>query len=100
MVNDWRGPSSTPLAWFTLAAASAVRKSSRLIPYEASEVGFARIRTAGFCPPLMETSPTPGSWEIFCASAVSARSSTLESAKVSEVRASVRMGESAGFTLL
>src|SRR5205807_114961 len=23
------------------------------------------MRTAGFCPPLMVTNPTPGSWEIF-----------------------------------
>ena len=37
------------------------------------------MRTAGFCPPLMLTSPTPGSCEIFCASRVSARSSTFDS---------------------
>ena len=35
------------------------------------------MRTAGFCPPLIDTRPTPGNCEIFCASVVSARSSTL-----------------------
>ena len=39
------------------------------------------MRTAGFCPPLMLTRPTPGSCEIFCASLVSARSSTFGSGK-------------------
>ena len=48
----------------------------------ASAVGFAWMRTAGFCPPLMLTSPTPGSCEIFCASRVSARSSTFDSGSV------------------
>src|SRR5262249_61958202 len=58
------------------------------------------MRTAGLCPPLMETSPTPVSCEIFCESMVSARSSTFVSGKLSEVKASVRMGASAGLTLL
>ncbi len=58
------------------------------------------MRTAGFCPPLMLTSPTPGSCEIFCASRVSARSSTLVSGSVLEVSASVRIGASAGLVLL
>src|ERR1700687_4459086 len=100
IVKDWRGPSSTPLAWLTLAAASAVRISSRLNPYEANAVGLAWIRTAGFCPPLIETSPTPGSCEIFCANEVSARSSTLDKGRESEVSARVKIGASAGLTLL
>ena len=58
------------------------------------------MRTAGFCPPLMETNPTPGNWAIFCASVVSAMSSTLDSGSESELSASVRIGASAGFTLL
>jgi hypothetical protein len=57
-------------------------------------------RTAGRCPPLMLTRPTPGSWAIFWASRVSARSSTWGSGKVAEVSPSVRIGVSAGFTLL
>ena len=40
---------------------------------------FACTRTAGRCPPLMLTRPTPGSCEIFCAMRVSARSSHLRS---------------------
>ena len=36
-------------------------------------------RTAGRWPPLIETTPTPGSWDIFCATRVSAMSSTLVS---------------------
>jgi hypothetical protein len=48
----------------------------------------------------MLTSPTPGSCEIFCASRVSARSSTFDSGKVFDVSASVRIGASAGLTLL
>ena len=43
---------------------------------------------------------TPASWEIFCAICVSARSSTFDSGKLVEVRARVRMGVSAGLTLL
>ena len=58
------------------------------------------MRTAGFCPPLIETRPTPGSCEIFCASAVSARSSTFDSGRELEVSARVRIGASAGLTLL
>ena len=62
-------------------------------------MGLAWMRTAGFCPPLMLTRPTPGSCEIFGARRVSARSSTFESESASEVSASVRIGVSAGFTL-
>src|SRR5205807_1808407 len=49
------------------------------------------MRTAGRWPPLMLTNPTPESWEIFCAKAVSAKSSTLESGRLSVARASVRI---------
>ena len=58
------------------------------------------MRTAGFWPPLIETMPTPLSCEIFCASVVSAKSSILESGRLSDVSASVRIGASAGLTLL
>jgi hypothetical protein len=100
MVEARVGPSKLPLAALTLALASAVRRSSRLMPYAASALGLARTRTAGRCPPLMLTRPTPGSCEIFCARRVSARSSTAMSGKVREVRARVMIGVSAGFTLL
>ncbi len=58
------------------------------------------MRTAGFCPPLMVTSPTPFSWEIFGARRVSTRSSTCESGIELDVMASVSTGASAGFVLL
>ena len=58
------------------------------------------MRTAGRCPPLMLTSPTPVCCEIFCASRVSARSSTRGRGSESEVSASVRIGASAGLLLL
>src|SRR5258707_12955839 len=77
-----------------------MRTSSRLMPYEESAVGFAWMRTAGFWPPLMLTSPTPGNCEIFCASRVSAKSSTCARGKVFDVSARVRMGASAGLDLL
>src|SRR5262252_7554092 len=57
------------------------------------------MRTAGRCPPLMLTRPTPGNCEIFCARRVSARSSTWVSGIVLEVNAKVRIGASAGLTL-
>ena len=54
--------------------------------------GSACTRMAGFWPPLMVTRPTPGSWEIFWARMVSARSCTLVSGSVSEVKARVSIG--------
>ncbi len=78
----------------------AVRTSSRVMPRAESAVGLTWTRTAGFCPPLMVTSPTPGTCEIFCARRVSAKSSTFDKGSVSEVSARVRMGASAGLDLL
>ena len=58
------------------------------------------MRTAGFCPPLMLTRPTPASCEILGASRVSTRSSTVESGIALVVIASVNTGASAGLVLL
>ena len=44
------------------------------------------MRTEGFCPPAMETMPTPVTCEIFCARLVSAASSILSSGSESEVK--------------
>ena len=77
----------------------AVRTSSRFNPRPLAAVGFTWTRTAGRCPPLMLTRPTPLSWLIFCASRVSARSSTCVSGSRLLVSASVRMGVSAGLVL-
>ena len=100
MVNDCRGPSK-----YAFRLVDVGRGQRRPQIFQAHAVGGQRrgIRPDPHRRLLSaadETSPTPGSWEIFCASAVSARSSTFESGNVSEVSASVRMGESAGFTLL
>ena len=62
--------------------------------------GLTRTRTAGFWLPSMVTRPTPVTSLSFCARTVSARSLTFSSGSVSEVSASVRMGVSAGLTLL
>ena len=48
----------------------------------------------------MLTSPMPGNCEIFCASRVSARSSTCDRGIVLDVSASVKIGASAGLDLL
>ena len=58
------------------------------------------MRTAGRWPPVMLTSPTPGSCEIFAASRVSASDWISGSGIVREESASVRIGVSAGLTLL
>ena len=64
-------------------------------------MGLAWIRTAGFWPPLMLTSPTPGNCEIFCASRVSAQIFHLATAAASVGgQPSVRIGASAGLVLL
>ncbi len=100
IVEARAGPSKLPLAPLTLAAPIAVRRSSIDMPSAASAVGLAWMRTAGRWPPLMVTRPTPWICEIFCATRVSTRSCSLGSGSVSEVIASVRIGASAGLTLL
>jgi len=50
--------------------------------------------------PSMVTNPTPVTWLNFCASTVSARSLTFSRGNVSEVICRVRIGVSAGLTLL
>ncbi|MNT00267.1 hypothetical protein D3C72_1346940 [compost metagenome] len=100
MVEARCGPSKLPLAPLTLAEPIAVRRSSIDIPSDASAVGLAWMRTAGRCPPLMVTRPTPWICEIFCATRVSTMSCSLGSGMVSDVMAMVMIGASAGLTLL
>ena len=76
-----------------------VRRSSMFKPYAASARGFTTTRTAGRCPPLMLTTPTPLSCEIFCAMRVSAKSSTSVSGITLDVMPKIRTGASAGLTL-
>ena len=58
------------------------------------------MRTAGFWPPLMLTSPTPLNCDSFGARRVSTMSSTWDSGMLSELMARVRTGASAGLVLL
>ena len=89
------------MIWFmnTLDYPIVIGGKPMFSPYAASAWGFTRIRIDCRWPPPMLTSPTPGNCEIFCASRVSARSSTAVSGNVFEVSASVRIGASAGLTL-
>ncbi len=98
--KSWRGPSMLPLGWLTLAETRTCRTSSSESPVPARATGSTCTRTAGFCPPLMVTRPTPETCEIFCARMESAASSTLSSGSISELTARVRMGVSAGLDLL
>jgi hypothetical protein len=86
------------LAWFTFAAAIAVRRSSIESPAEAAALGFTCTRTAGRCPPERVTRPTPATCEIFCARRVSTRFCTWGIFIVFEVMPIVMIGASAGFT--
>ena len=87
------------MGWLTLAATSAARTSSSVSAVPASAAGSICTRTAGFCPPLIETRPTPDTCEIFCARIESAWSSTWSSGSESDQTARVRIGVSAGLLL-
>src|SRR5207253_5123211 len=100
MVEARSGPSKLPLAWLTLALPIAVRTSSSESPCAASATGSTWMRMAGRWPPPRLTRPTPGASESLAARRVSTRSSTLVSGRVSELTARLRMGASAGLTLL
>src|SRR5487761_2121843 len=89
-----------PFGAFTFWLAIASRTSSRLSPEPARAAGSIWTRTAGFCPPFRVTSPTPETWEIFCARIESAKSSTWSSGIVSLLTLRVRIGVSAGLLLL
>ena len=100
MVYARCGPSKLPLAWLVFELETAVRMSSSEIEAEAAARGFTWIRTAGRWPPESETWPTPGTCEILVARRVSTRFCTCVIGIVCEVMPSVRIGASAGFTLL
>src|ERR1035441_8029394 len=88
-----------PLGVLALAPLKAVRICSRPMPYLFTAVGFNSMRTAGSELPPTETCPTPVTWASFCAMMVEAASHIWPRVRVAEVRASMKMGESAGFTL-
>ena len=85
---------------FTLAWVMAVRTSSVEKPAAAKAVGLICTRTAGRRPPAKLTRPTPLTCDKRCARRFSTMSCTRVMGSVGELMASVRMGASAGFTLL
>jgi len=69
------------------------------MPYLFSVVGFNSIRTPGSELPPTTTWPTPLICASFCAMMVDAASYIWPRVSVEDVRASMKIGESAGFTL-
>ena len=100
MVLLCAAPSKLPFGVSVFWLPMMVRMSSMASPYDDSARGLITTRTAGRLPPLIETSPTPGCWLIFCARRTSARSSTCVRPRVRLVSARVSTGVSAGLTLL
>src|SRR3954469_8086454 len=88
-----------PFGVFALADASAVRPCSRPSPYLDTESGFSSTRTEGRELPPTTTCPTPVTCASFCAITVDAASYIAAFLYVSDVSASMKIGESAGFTL-
>ena len=85
--TDCRYPSSRPVGWLTLWAASAARTSSSVMPRLASSRGSSRTRSAYFCAPNTCTCEMPSTLEMRCAIIVSAYSSTIDSGSVGELSA-------------
>ena len=82
-----------------LAVASAVRTCSRPMPYLFTASGFSSTRTDGSALPPTITCPTPLICDSFCAMMVEAASYICALSSTLEVSATIKMGESAGFTL-
>ena len=82
-----------------LAAASVARTCSSPMPYLFSALGFNSTRTPGSALPPTTTCPTPSTWESCCAMMVDAESYIAPLFNVLDVRAIMKIGESAGFTL-
>lgn len=93
------GPSKLPLAALALALPIAVRIVSSDRPRAASAATFAWMRTAGRCPPDMETRPTPETCAILFENCRSTIPCTSPSGRVSDVTPSEMIGASAGLTL-
>ena len=85
---------------FTLAWLMAVRTSSNEKPDAAKAWLLTCTRTAGRCPPAMLTKPTPATCDKRMAKRFSTMSCTCVIGKLPELMAKVRMGASAGLTLL
>ena len=68
------------------------------MPYLFITAGFNSTRTVGSELPPTTTCPTPVTWASFCAMIVEAASYIWPFVSTGEVRASMKIGESAGFT--
>src|SRR5580704_13674067 len=87
-----------PLGMLAFAALSTLRTWSRPIPYLFKAGGLSSIRTLGSEPPPTVTWPTPLTCESFCAMIVEAASYIWPLVRTDDVSASMKIGESAGFT--
>src|ERR1039458_3324463 len=88
-----------PFGVLALAPLNEVRICSRPMPYLFRAGGFSSIRTLGSELPPTVTCPTPLTWASFWAMMVEAASYIWPLVRTAEVRASMKMGESAGCTL-
>src|ERR1700681_146425 len=87
-----------PLGVLALAPLNTVRTCSKPMPYLFRAVGINSTRTLGSELPPTITCPTPLTWASFCAMIVEAASYIWPRVRTDELSASIKMGESAGFT--
>src|SRR6266536_1202244 len=99
-ISQVRCPSEKcPLGILALAELRTLRTCSSPTPYLLSAVGFSSIRTAGKELPPTITWPTPPTCASFCAMIEEAASYICPLVRIGDVKASMKIGESAGFTL-
>ncbi len=99
MVTARSPPSKVPSGPVALALATAVRTSSIDSPIDARATGLTRMRIAGCSAPLTETSATPSTCDIRCATTVSAASYITLGGTVREVSARIMIGVADGLDL-
>ena len=96
-----RGPRQKyPLGVLAFALANTLRTCSNPMPYLFNACGFSSIRTLGNALPPTVTWPTPLTCANFCAMIVDAASYIWPLVRMGDVNASMKIGESAGFTFL
>src|SRR5260370_30477823 len=94
-----RGPREKyPFGVLAFELAKTLRTWSRPMPYLFSAGGFSSIRTLGSALPPTVTWPTPVTCDNFCAMMVDAASYIWPLVRTVDVSASMKIGESAGFT--
>lgn len=87
-----------PFASLAFWAAIAVRTFSRPRPYPLNCVGLTLMRTAGAELPPTMTWPTPPICDNRCSRMVDAASYSADGGSLSDVKAMIMMGASAGLT--